>query len=136
MVLDYLCLRQWADIEVAEVQTRQKKEMKAGDIYAQIGRYDEAKEILLMAYDRSPIGRMIIYKLAEIAIKTKEFDEAQEYYDEFVEIALVSGGITDPPSHRHGDKASPYRRSCKAVCLPPSPLPARRILPIPYRSGD
>ena len=61
--------------------------MKAGDIYAQIGRYDEAKEILLMAYDRSPIGRMIIYKLAEIAIKTKEFDEAQEYYDEFVEIA-------------------------------------------------
>ena len=61
--------------------------MKAGDIYAQIGRYDEAKEILLMAYDRSPIGRMIIYKLAEIGIKTKEFDEAQEYYDEFVEIA-------------------------------------------------
>lgn len=61
--------------------------MKAGDMYAQIGRYDEAKEILLMAYDRSPIGRMIIYKLAEIAIKTKEFDEAQEYYDEFVEIA-------------------------------------------------
>ena len=61
--------------------------MKDGDIYAQIGRYDEAKEILLMAYDRSPIGRMIIYKLAEIAIKTKEFDEAQEYYDEFVEIA-------------------------------------------------
>ena len=61
--------------------------MKAGDIYAQIGRYEEAKEILLMAYDRSPIGRMIIYKLAEIAIKTKEFDEAQEYYDEFVEIA-------------------------------------------------
>lgn len=61
--------------------------MKAGDIYAQIGHYDEAKEILLMAYDRSPIGRMIIYKLAEIAIKTKEFDEAQEYYDEFVEIA-------------------------------------------------
>lgn len=61
--------------------------MKAGDIYAQIGRYDEAKEILLMAYDRSPIGRMIIYRLAEIAIKTKEFDEAQEYYDEFVEIA-------------------------------------------------
>lgn len=61
--------------------------MKAGDIYAQIGRYDEAKEILLMAYDRSPIGRMIIYKLAEIAIKTKEYDEAQEYYDEFVEIA-------------------------------------------------
>lgn len=60
---------------------------KAGEIYAQVGRYEEAKEILLMAYDRSPIGRMIIYRLAEVAIKQKNFEEAQEYYDEFVEIA-------------------------------------------------
>ena len=59
----------------------------AGEIYAQVGRYEDGKEILLMAYDRSPIGRMIIYRLAEIAIKTKNFEEAQEYYDEFVEIA-------------------------------------------------
>ena len=61
--------------------------IKAGEIYENVGRYEESRDILLMAYDRSPIGRMIIYKLAEIAIKTKEFDEAQEYYDEFVEIA-------------------------------------------------
>ena len=61
--------------------------VKAGEIYAQVGRYEEGKEILLMAYDRSPIGRMIIYRLAEIAIRTKSFDEAQEYYQEFVEIA-------------------------------------------------
>lgn len=61
--------------------------VKAGEIYAQVGRYEEGKEILLMAYDRSPIGRMIIYRLAEIAIKQKNFEEAQEYYDEFVEIA-------------------------------------------------
>ena len=61
--------------------------VKAGEIYAHVGRYDEGKEILLMAYDRSPIGRMIIYRLAEIAIKQKNFEEAQEYYDEFVEIA-------------------------------------------------
>lgn len=61
--------------------------IKAGDIYAQVGRHEEAKDILLMAYDRSPIGRMIIYRLAELAISTKDFDEAQEYYEEFVEIA-------------------------------------------------
>lgn len=61
--------------------------VKAGEIYAQVGRYEEGKEILLMAYDRSPIGRMIIYRLAEIAVKQKNFDEAQEYYEEFVEIA-------------------------------------------------
>lgn len=61
--------------------------VKAGEIYEKVGRYEESKEILLMAYDRSPIGRMIIYQLAEVAIKTKNFSEAKEYYDEFVEIA-------------------------------------------------
>ena len=59
----------------------------AGEVFEQVGRYDESKEILLMAYDKSPIGRNIIYRLAEIAIKTQRFDEAQEYYDEFVDIA-------------------------------------------------
>ena len=61
--------------------------VKAGDIYAKLKRYDEAKEILLMAYDRSPIGRMIIYRLAEISIKMKDLEEAEDYYNEFVEIA-------------------------------------------------
>ncbi len=61
--------------------------VKAGDIYAKLKRYDEAKEILLMAYDRSPIGRMIIYRLSEISIKMKDLEEAEEYYNEFVEIA-------------------------------------------------
>lgn len=61
--------------------------VKAGEVYEQTGRYEESKELLLQAYDRSPIGRMIIYRLAEVAIKMKNFDEAKDYYDEFVEIA-------------------------------------------------
>lgn len=61
--------------------------MKAGEVYEQAERYEEAKDVLLMAYDRSPIGRVIIYRLAELAIKTQDFEEAQEYYQEFVEIA-------------------------------------------------
>lgn len=61
--------------------------IKAGDIYSKTGRYDEAREVLLLAYDRSPIGRMIIYRLSEIAVKMQNFDEAEEYYEEFVEIA-------------------------------------------------
>lgn len=61
--------------------------MKAGDIYSKQKRYDDARDILLMAYDRSPIGRMIIYRLAEIAVKMKSMEEAEEYYDEFVELA-------------------------------------------------
>lgn len=61
--------------------------IKTGEIYEKLGRYEESREILLMAYDRSPIGRMIIYRLAQVAIKMGNFDEAKEYYDEFVEIA-------------------------------------------------
>lgn len=61
--------------------------IKAGEIYEKVGRYEESRDILLMAYDRSPIGRMIIYHLAEIAIKMGNFAEAKDYYDEFVEIA-------------------------------------------------
>lgn len=61
--------------------------VKAGEIYEQVGRYDDSREVLLTAYDRSPIGRMIIYRLAEVAIKTGNFEEAKDYYEEFVEIA-------------------------------------------------
>ena len=61
--------------------------VKVGEIYEKAERYDDARDILLMAYDRSPIGRMIIYRLAEVAIKMGDYDAATEYYDEFVEIA-------------------------------------------------
>ena len=61
--------------------------VKVGEIYEKVGRYDESKDVLLTAYDKSPIGRMIIYRLAEVAVRTKSFDEAKEYYQEFVEIA-------------------------------------------------
>lgn len=61
--------------------------VKAGEIYENAGRYEESREILLMAYDRSPIGRMIIYRLAKVAIKMKNYEEAKDYYQEFVEIA-------------------------------------------------
>ena len=61
--------------------------VRVGEIYEKVGRYEESKEILLCAYDRSPIGRMIIYRLAEVAVKMKDFDVAEEYYQEFVEIA-------------------------------------------------
>lgn len=61
--------------------------VRAGEIYEQVGRYEESRDILLMAYDRSPIGRMIIYRLTCVAIKMAEYDEAKEYYKEFEAIA-------------------------------------------------
>ena len=61
--------------------------VKAGEVYEKVQRYEDSREVLLMAYDRSPIGRMIIYRLAEVSIKMQDFQGAQEYYDEFVDIA-------------------------------------------------
>ena len=61
--------------------------IKAGEVYEKAERYEDSKEVLLLAYDRSPIGRMIIYKLAEVAIKMGDFTAAEEYYEEFVKIA-------------------------------------------------
>ena len=61
--------------------------VKAGEVYEKAERYEDAREILLTAYDRSPIGRTIIYRLAELAIKMKDYEGAQEYCNEFIDIA-------------------------------------------------
>jgi tetratricopeptide (TPR) repeat protein len=61
--------------------------VRVGEVYEKVGRYEESKEILLSAYDRSPIGRMIIYRLAEVAVKMNDLTGADAYYNEFVEIA-------------------------------------------------
>lgn len=61
--------------------------VKVGDIYEKLGRLKDSKEILVLAYNRSPLGRMIIYKLAKLALRLEDFDAACEYYDQFVEIA-------------------------------------------------
>lgn len=61
--------------------------VRAGEIYEQVERYEESRDILLMAYDRSSIGRTIIYRLACVAIKMGNFEEAKDFYREFVEIA-------------------------------------------------
>lgn len=58
-----------------------------GEIYEKTGKYEACRTVFLQAYDHSPIGRNIVSKLAEVAIKAKKIDEAQEYYNEFLEIA-------------------------------------------------
>ena len=59
-----------------------------GDIYSRLGRYENSKELYLLAYDRSPIGRNIVYKLTEAAVRAGNVEEAQEYYNEFAELAV------------------------------------------------
>lgn len=57
------------------------------EIYEANGRLEDSKEILLRAYRRSQMTRTILFRLTEVAIKMKEFDEAVEYYSEFVNAA-------------------------------------------------
>ncbi len=57
------------------------------DLYKMNRRYEDARDILLLAYDRRPGGRTICYSLCELSIKMDEIPQAKEYLDEFVRIA-------------------------------------------------
>ena len=58
-----------------------------GEIYAANKKYSESREIFLLAYHRASVGKTILYRLIEVSIKLHDFDEAQEYYEEFIRIA-------------------------------------------------
>lgn len=62
------------------------------EIYKINRKYEESRDILLLAYDRYPNGRMIVYALCELAIKMEEFVHAVEYYKEFLQIAPKDTG--------------------------------------------
>lgn len=62
------------------------------DLYKINRRYEESREILLLAYERHPGGRMIIYSLCELSIKLDDVVHAVEYYKEFVQTAPRDNG--------------------------------------------
>ena len=62
------------------------------DLYKINRRFEESKELLLLAYDRHPGGRTILYSLCELSIKMGEFVQAIEYYKEFVQVAPKDTG--------------------------------------------
>lgn len=62
------------------------------DLYKINRRYEDAMDMLMLAYDRHPGGRTIVYSLCELAIKTEEFVRAVEYYKEFIQIAPKDTG--------------------------------------------
>ncbi len=61
--------------------------MEVAEAYEAIERYEDSYEILNIAYDCAPIGRMIVYRMAELAVKMEDYNEAVELYKEFVKIA-------------------------------------------------
>lgn len=60
---------------------------KISDLYKINRRYQESRDILLLAYEKHPTGRLIVYSLCELSIKMEDCVQAIEYYKEFVQIA-------------------------------------------------
>ena len=58
-----------------------------GEIYAANGRYEDSKEIFLLAYHKASIGKNILYRLVEISLRMKNVDEATEFYEEYKQVA-------------------------------------------------
>ena len=58
-----------------------------GEIYAANKRYEDSKEIFLLAYHRAPIGKNILYRLIEVSLKMNDIEEANEFYEEYLEVA-------------------------------------------------
>ncbi|MCI8718944.1 MAG: tetratricopeptide repeat protein, partial [Lachnospiraceae bacterium] len=84
---DYATAARIADtIDWYKVKNNQTIIMIA-DVYEASGRYDQSKENLKLAYDRSGLGRQIAYKLVKICIKCGELEEAEDFYDDFVSAA-------------------------------------------------
>lgn len=57
------------------------------EIYEASGRLEDSKELLLRAYRRSPVGRTVLYRLVEITTALHQYDEAMEYYTDYVQVA-------------------------------------------------
>lgn len=62
------------------------------DLYKINRRYQESKDILLLAYEKHPTGRLIVYSLCELSIKLGEYVQAMAYYNEFSQIAPKDTG--------------------------------------------
>ena len=65
---------------------------KISDLYKINRRYPESRDILLLAYEKHPTSRLIVYSLCELSIKMEESVQAIEYYKEFVQIAPKDTG--------------------------------------------
>ena len=59
----------------------------AADIYTAVGEYEKAIDILQQAYEYAAMGRRIVYRLTELALKADSYDDAKNYFEEFCRIA-------------------------------------------------
>ena len=80
---DYVTAAKIADT----IDWRRVKNIKmltlVSQIYEKVKNYAEAKNVLLIAYERVPVGRRMLYKLTELCVKSGNLDEAEDFFEEF-----------------------------------------------------
>ncbi len=57
------------------------------DIYDRNGEYEEAKDILMLAFERAPVGKRFLFRLSELSLKAGDIPAAQEFYNEFCDVS-------------------------------------------------
>ena len=84
---DYVTAMKIADgIDWSRVRNANLLSMVAG-VYEKNGEYQEAKDILLLAFERAPVGKRLLFKLAELSVRSGDIDEAEDFYREFTDLA-------------------------------------------------
>ena len=61
--------------------------VQASELYEACGRVEDAKDLLLMAHEKSPMGRVVLYHLCLLCVRRSEYEEAKKYYEDYIEIA-------------------------------------------------
>ena len=89
--------------------------MNVSDIYEKTKEYQKSYDVMNLAYRRSEGSRKVIYKLCSLAIKTKNIDEAIDYYDEFIQIAGVSESSKEELKKVAASRANPVQRLIKTL---------------------
>lgn len=89
---DYITAVKIADtIDWEKVKQKQLLIM-AADVYEIAGKYDDARDVLLLAYERTGLGRQLAYRLCRLSVKRGDFAEAEEFYEEFVHNSPLDAG--------------------------------------------
>ena len=78
-----------------------------GEVYERCGRFSDAKDIMLMAYEKAPIGRRLAYRLTEVCIRMGDFEEAQNYYNDFVSLSPKDNRKYELLYHLNKKKGAP-----------------------------
>jgi Flp pilus assembly protein TadD len=87
----------------------------ASQVYEENGLIDDAKDKLLLAFERAPVGKRLLYKLTELSVRSGDLEEAEEYFREFADIAADDNRVGLLEYMLLKAKHAPYARLIEAL---------------------